>query len=371
MDTLVAPAATTKTHNRLYYPALDGLRFLAFAIVFIHHHELFKHIPYLTSLHKNGWIGVDLFFILSAFLFTRLLIEEYRKTGTINYRKFYIRRIFRIWPVYYLFVAFCFIYYLKINPISQTGLLRLAGLCTFTDNIISVFQGYSPIAYTPHLWTIGFEEQFYIFVPLLIYTLIRIKNKWVWIISSVVFLNLIRAVFIAQDVPHPAIWVLPITHFDSIALGIVIGFGGFDTIFRKINPAILGLIGIALFICLEWMTPVEDRGFGIILTYTVVGLCTSFILYSVLTIDFLKKVFSNRVIVFLGKRSYGLYLFHLFCNGMAEVAVRKSWIPSGYFFSFIFSLGITIILSILSYKLIETPFLRLKKKYEVIASRPI
>jgi peptidoglycan/LPS O-acetylase OafA/YrhL len=90
--------------------------------------------------------------------------------------------------------------------------------------------------------------------------------------------------------------------------------------------------------------------------------------------QFLEKMYNdlyNPVLVFLGKRSYGLYLFHMLANSFADIAARKAWIPSGNLFYFLFSLAITIIFAILSYKFIETPFLKLKKKYEVIASRPI
>lgn len=64
-----------KDIDRIYFPELDGLRFFAFILVFIHHNSLFSHIPYLLVLRTNGWIGVDLFFVLSAFLFTKLLFS--------------------------------------------------------------------------------------------------------------------------------------------------------------------------------------------------------------------------------------------------------------------------------------------------------
>ncbi len=65
-----------ETQKGIYFPELDGLRFLAFLLVFVHHHPLFSKIPVLSYLHTNGWIGVDLFFALSAFLFTKLLVES-------------------------------------------------------------------------------------------------------------------------------------------------------------------------------------------------------------------------------------------------------------------------------------------------------
>lgn len=99
--------------KRIYFPELDGLRFFAFLLVFVHHHILLKKVPIFSILHTEGWVGVDLFFALSAFLFTKLLIAEYNKTKTISFRKFYIRRIFRIWPIYFLFIGFSVALYLS------------------------------------------------------------------------------------------------------------------------------------------------------------------------------------------------------------------------------------------------------------------
>ncbi|HOO67414.1 MAG TPA: acyltransferase [Bacteroidales bacterium] len=149
-----------------YYPELDGLRFLAFFLVFVHHQNLFRNVPYLSTLKEFGWVGVDLFFALSAFLFTRLLVAEYNKTQSISFKKFYLRRIFRIWPIYFIFIGFalaCFVV-LRNGELTRDINIRLIGLLAFSDNIFTAVKGYIPLPWANHLWTIAYEEQFYLFL---------------------------------------------------------------------------------------------------------------------------------------------------------------------------------------------------------------
>jgi peptidoglycan/LPS O-acetylase OafA/YrhL len=365
-----------KDIDRIYFPELDGLRFFAFLLVFVHHTSLFSHFPVLSILNTNGWIGVDIFFALSAFLFTKLLTTEYEKTGSISFRKFYMRRIFRIWPIYYLFVGFSIAVYFFLHDgiISSEIWARMVGLLTFTDNIMAVSSGYSPIQSTQHLWTIGYEEQFYIFIPIIIYLMVRATSKIKLFSVFMVFIlfNGIRVIFISRDAPHPAIWVLPITHFEAIVMGIIIGFGGMDFIVKWIKPWIIGIIGIFFFTLLIILPEPSDNSYWLILTYSSIGISTSLILLSVLNSITLKKVLSHEILVFLGKRSYGLYVYHVF-----SVSLVRSILPpvSNVLLKdlvlFMCSLALTILVSIISYTIIEKPFLQLKKKFEVIVSRPI
>jgi len=177
---------------------------------------------------------------------------------------------------------------------------------------------------------------------------------------------------IGNNVPHPAIWILPVTHFESILLGIVIGFDGFKFLSKRINHLVIGLIGVLFFVLLCLLPNADNISYWLVLSYTFIGISTSMVLFSVLNSDYLKKIFSQKIFVLLGKRSYGLYLYHLSGNGIASFMIKKITIlPSNYLASFIYSLLYTIIVSIISYWLVETPFLKMKKKFEVIISRPI
>lgn len=367
---------TNSKVNSLYMPELDGLRFFAFLLVFIHHTALFSIIPGLSILHKSGWIGVDLFFTLSAFLFTRLLIEEHRKTGKINLKKFYIRRIFRIWPIYFIFIIISVLIFAMVNDTGLSGYpgIRFAGLCSFSDNILtSIYGEYNPLPYTSHLWTISFEEQFYIFIPLILIFLIRSQRriKIRAVVISVIVFELIRILFIFADTNYLTIWVLPLTHFESIVLGCVLGFRAIPAFIKKLNPVLIFICGLLLFIVMSLLPELNENTKTLLFIFTIAGLISALLLYSVLNSKFLRMLLTAKVIVFLGKRSYGLYVYHLACIGFVGYMEQK-W-PSlnlGYASQFFVALGLTIFISIASYAIIERPFLKWKATFEIVPSRP-
>ncbi len=364
-----------KLSKRFYLPELDGLRFFAFLLVFIHHHPLISKVPIVSNLHSYGWIGVDLFFCLSAFLFAKLLIAEHQKTNTINLKRFYIRRFFRIWPVYFLFTAVAISIFISSTDVTTNLSLRILGLFTFTDNIFTAINHYNPIPFVAHLWTIAYEEQFYLLIPFLILLLVKVSTRmrFICFFISMLLLTLIRTYFILDEIPHPAIWVLPITHFESIAFGIVLGFGGFTFLKKLGKPEILGLIGILLFCVICYIPNITETTYWLNVTYPLVGLSTTFVLFAVLESKILQDFFSKKTLVFLGKRSYGLYLYHFVGNwvGWQLVGYFKIENTSALIISFTISFFVTIIISVISYRFVETPFLKLKKNFEVIASRPV
>lgn len=354
-----------------YKPELDGLRFFAFFLVFVHHHPLFKDIPILSTFHTIGWIGVDLFFVLSAYLFTKLLVLEFNKTQTVSYRKFFLRRIFRIWPVYFLFIIGCLIsLLLSRGHLHRDVVVRLGGLFTFSDNIVTVFHGYNEvIPYVSHLWTISFEEQFYLIVPMLILWLVKIsfRAKIYFFVSILVLLTVFRLFLIQHTDNYLIFWVLPITHFESILFGIVIGF--FGTIFSQmIKPLYWVLFSLLCFAPIPFFDiRIVNHNTGFIFLLT--GLSMTGILQYALHSTKAAKFLSQRYLVFLGKRSYGLYLYHFL--GIAIGTYFSKHFENNMVLSFVISFLATIIISVISYSFIEKPFLAIKKRYEIVKSRPI
>src|SRR5690606_33171181 len=112
-----------------------GLRFIAFLLIFIHHTG-FGDVFLVSFIKRIGWIGVDVFFCLSAFLLTRLLQIEYENTDRIHIRYFFIRRVLRIWPLYFTYITFCLCLH-WMTASTELGGYRIAGLYTFTDNIFA------------------------------------------------------------------------------------------------------------------------------------------------------------------------------------------------------------------------------------------
>jgi peptidoglycan/LPS O-acetylase OafA/YrhL len=166
--------------GRFYLPQLDGLRFCAFLLVFLHHSPVFPGGSRAAASVKDmGWVGVDLFFVLSAYLLIALLQKEYAATGATDFKKFFIRRALRIWPLFYVYVATCFVHFVATDGEDLTKMTgRTIGHLFFVDNFFSAFSGeYNPLPFTPHLWTIAFEEQIYLFMPLLFMAIVGLRRN--------------------------------------------------------------------------------------------------------------------------------------------------------------------------------------------------
>ncbi len=363
-------------NSNFYFPELDGLRFFAFFLVFLHHSKFNTDIELFNVLKNYGWIGVDLFFSLSAFLITSILHREFVITGKINIKKFYLRRIYRIWPIYFITAigSVLFFYFQNANFENLTW-FRLFGIVTFTDNIFCLFFGYNHFPGISHLWTISYEEQFYLIVPLFLIAAFQFhRNKLIRFIF-ILFLTLLtlRVFIVGLSFNHPSIWVIPLTHFDSTFFGLLIGLFGVKSSFIEKFNIFKQLVILMLCIMLLFILPSTDAMSQLVnITYFLVGVICSLILILSLRSGWFNLLLKKNIFVYLGRRSYGMYLFHLFCIDFSYDLFQNTTMKLNMdLICFIISLLITILLSVLSYSLIEKPFLLLKKNHEIINSRPV
>ncbi|MCI0553562.1 MAG: acyltransferase [Anaerolineae bacterium] len=365
-----------------YYPELDGLRFIAFMLVFVHNAPPISTSKLWTALHEYGWVGVDLFFCLSGFLITKLLVMEYQENGDIIIQRFYFRRILRIWPLYFFYIIFILLFpNLFPRNYTEFEFLQIAGLITFTFNFVYIYLFPFATAFFIHLWTISFEEQFYLFAPWLIRKFKMISQKGMVGALLTIFLlgTALRALFIFFQIKHPAIYTLPFTRFESIFGGVAIGLGLFDTAFRKIQSWWLFLLGIAVNAMVFILPNTYEISWNLMLSYLFVGTGMSLIVFSVTQQEsqLLKKLLSNPFLDYLGKISYGLYIFHIISIMLAfrfyasSLHTRSRGLAETNSLVFFTGLIITIILSTILYQVIEKPFLKLKEKFEIIQSHPI
>jgi peptidoglycan/LPS O-acetylase OafA/YrhL len=366
--------------QRFYYPELDGLRFIAFLLVFIHNANPILKGTFLEKFSAYSWFGVDLFFCLSAFLITKLLIAEQQQTGKINIRNFYIRRILRIWPLYffYIIVGTIIIAPMEGRNINIPG--HLISLATFTFNFTHLVMHFSPISIFVPLWSISQEEQFYIVIPWFLQKVAILQEKTKWTVLAMLFLagNLIRMAFIYFQFPSQWLYFLPFTHIDAMLGGLAVGLVLFDKPFSKYQRVTL-FIGIFLISSVFLFPNIDVLGWGLMLTYPLIGFGMSLILFSITcSVDTpFKVLLTNRLLVYLGKISYGLYVFHVGSFTLATLLLSKFLnvpqlqYPKNTFLVLISGILLTILFSITSYNALEKPFLKLKERFRLISSHPI
>lgn len=359
----------------LYEPALDGLRLIAFISVFFHHLPVSDPGGILRRVHSHGWGGVELFFVISSFVLFRLLDAEYLQSGHISFRKFYIRRILRIYPLMFTFSAAMLLF--EGSYLQENALWRFLSVATFTDNIVTAFAGYNfAIPFTTHLWTLAFEFQIYLALPIVFLLWKRHGTRRFLIYLTVIYAACVaaRTALTAAGAPHPLVWVTPLLQPDAILIGIVLATGVLDRVNRAVWPPLFFLAMTAFLLTrAPWFGP-----FRAMSSYAWIAIASLALVQSVRTISALDTFFSQRWIVFLGSISFGLYVFHLVGIEMAQRcldAVSGSRLSATLGQTSLLSsaaFALTLAFSLASYRWLELPFLRLKdRQFSVVFGRPV
>lgn len=365
---------------RFYLPELDGLRFIAFLLVFIHNANPILQGTFLEKFSEYSWFGVDLFFCLSGFLITKLLVTEHEQTGRINIRNFYNRRALRILPLYFFYIILGAIIIAPVEGQNVNLPWHLVSLSTFTFNFVYFALLPSPILIFIHLWSISYEEQFYAVIPWIVRKVSNSNQcaKHIWIVILFGIGTVLRALFIYFNANPAVIYILPITHFDSMLGGIALGLGFFGQSLSRIHGLIFWVISTVCIVAVFLLPNNNVTGWGLMLTYLLVGIAMTLIVFLITKEGnpIMSKVFGNNTFKYLGKISYGLYIYHF---GTAALAwqislsllnIPSSLIPSYWILVLTIQLILSILFSILSYRFVELRFLKLKKRFSVVASHP-
>ncbi len=376
------PIATAQSQRRFYQPELDGLRFYAFLAVFVCHtlpvedkfySALGVPLRWLwVPLVRSGSTGVDLFFVLSAFLITSLLLRERQQTGGISLRLFYIRRILRIWPLYF-FVVILGILFAHTMPhfwyyTQSLSWYQVAGYLLFLSNWVYAIFG-APQSICAPLWTVSIEEQFYLIWPVVA----RMLTRRGMMIAGIVTFLLATASPIAivlSGLRGDFSYFGSTSRCDSLALGIILALS-VDRLPRltrslRLLLVTVGLIGLPFS---SWLTsqlylPIVRLALGRL----IISLSSAAILYGCMYSN--NKLLTSGWIVRLGKISYGLYALHF-----TGLLIVLSLLRPGHGFNLLvgkaLGLVMTVFLAFVSYRWVESPFLRLKSRYATVPSRPV
>jgi peptidoglycan/LPS O-acetylase OafA/YrhL len=369
--------AAQSESSRFYRPELDVLRLGAFLLVFVclamptdvaHYERLFKsHIAaeLLAGVFNGGVYGVDLFFCLSSYLITTLLIKEHGLTGTIDVRSFYVRRILRIWPLYFT-VLLCVGPLVSIFlPDQHLPWRYLAPFILLSGNWATGLWGF-PTSYVSILWSVSIEEQFYLTWPQVMRRWLHHLPKIAWALIAMAFVT--RAALVHFGASRDAIFCNTVARLDPIAAGALIGFAlkGRVVVLRSSARALLmllGILGIAL--CGAFGS---GAGPVCLLTYPAATLASVLLLLASIGIDLSSiPTFVTRPLVHLGRISYGLYVFHGLSLAITE-AVFHAILRSSHGLQVPCALALTILCATMSYRFLESPFLRLKRRFTHIDS---
>jgi peptidoglycan/LPS O-acetylase OafA/YrhL len=317
-----------------YVPALDGIRGIAILAV--------------TGLHfsgiSGGFFGVDLFFVLSGFLITTLLLEEHDRVRGISLRGFYLRRARRLFPaVGALLVAFVLVGTVAIGARRAVELAAYGGL--YFANFIRAFAHPDPLGGPlGPLWSLAQEEQFYLVWPPLLILLLRKRLTSRRIIRALVlvFVALVgyRAALAASGASWHRIYYAPDTHADGLVLGCLLAY------LRRSGLCVRGVISIAA----AFMFVVAVLFGGETIAWSVYGLpmvevASAVLVLSALESGVVERALSFSPLVWIGSISYSLYVWGQFGR----------WLAPGRGNVFL-ALALTVILTLVSYYLIERPF---------------
>lgn len=351
--------------NSIHLPGINGLRAIAALSVMWGHvfHPTFGewgvagfHLPVVAD-------GVTLFFVISGFLITYLLLNEAEQTQQISIPKFYMRRILRIWPIYYLYMI------VALLVASSWSDSNVWYYLFFVANIPFVLN--NGIALIVHYWSIGVEEQFYLFWPWLV-KFTRGKQKKLLLVAAVLCLTWLLLkwgayIFVGKTTAYR---FFAATRFDCMmigAIGAILFFTKNKRFNRLLGDRVLGVVSLLLlFFSQPWSgivpAPVRPQLLAVLSLFCIMSQLHN----PVINLE-------NRVCDFVGKISYGIYVIHpllIFLLSKLYCQLHVG-LPPGVDVVVIYILvtAVTVFVAWLSYRFFESPFLKLKNRFAIVKSR--
>lgn len=340
-----------------YRADIDGLRSIAIVPVVLFHAGI--------ALFSGGYVGVDVFFVISGYLITSVIYEEI-KTDSFSIAKFYERRIKRIFPALFTVIfATWAVFSLFTATVPYFNMLTDSVIASvlFSSNMLfwsetGYFDGFSDYKPLLHTWSLGIEEQFYVFFPLLLLAISKfMKKKYISVIGTVAVFSFILNVWGVRHHQSATFYLLP-TRAWELGIGCLIALWGKQINIRRTYMEIASISGLALILFSVFYFDKNTVFPGLWALIPCVG--TALIIISGLAPykTSVTALFEKPLLVTTGKLSYSLYLWHF-----PIFTMRKYWQPykpDSFLFSTFFLIVLTVVLAVLSYNFIETPVRKMR-----------
>jgi peptidoglycan/LPS O-acetylase OafA/YrhL len=354
-----------------YVPWLDGVRGLAILLVVTGHYFI-RFYPF-----QFGWIGLNLFFVLSGYLITGRLFVHLTARPLDYFRNFYSRRILRIFPLYYACLAFIFIvlplFYHKYETYFGTLFRIQTWYWTYMSNWRIIWLGLPANPLFFHFWSLAVEEQYYLIWPMIFLLIRAFRNRLLFIY----FLISVSVIFRICQFGNESAYYNTLTAAEPLLLGSLVA------ILEKSNRLrdaymyfrILSVISIfsLIFIFIHDPNPFPDNSLVLIPGYTNIDVIWTTVIISMILKTRLAavsmRIFQSRFMIWLGIYSYGIYVFHWIILQLFvfkwEYFVQKLGQPQwvSYGLSRLLGIAATLAASFLSFKYFESKFLALKKYF--------
>jgi peptidoglycan/LPS O-acetylase OafA/YrhL len=347
-------------------PALDGVRGVAILLV------LLSHVPTLPL--QGGFIGVDLFFVLSGFLITSLLLEEWQATGTLSLGAFYARRTLRLLPalVVMLLAFVLFSEWRESRDVAAATRTSVVMTLFYSANWFLAFNRY-PRAELGATWSLSVEEQFYLAWPVLLLILLRLgcsRRTMAGVVIAAMAASAATRIALLQAGATPnRIFFGTDAHADGLLVGALTGMM-FSWGAAPRSPgaaraldvgALLALGLMALLVGIGWQADAAMVRFG----YPALNLGAAVLIASLVSSPALRRIFEFGPLVWLGRISYGVYLWHIAVFWMLG---KFNWSSGSLYWPVAFA--VTFALAAASFYGLERPILRFKKRFERVGSAP-
>lgn len=389
MNQTAAPAKA-----KIFFPNLDGLRFVSFFVVFLYH-SLLSILSYLKDasprlytvvefLFRNGNLGVNFFFVLSGFLITYLLIKEKEFTGRIHVPNFYVRRILRIWPLYYMCVLVGFVGFGLLKKMTGEPIMENASPWYYiffgaNFDIMHTWPEKPDALLLSVLWSVAVEEQFYLTWPLIL-SLVPLK-KFRFVFPTIMALSLIFRSFYTGDNDHD----FAVRYFHTFSVIGDMALGGlfaylvsyenkFKTFITNMSRSLIVMIYVLTLVFTLFKDQIFVPGVAVVFERIVIASLFGLI---ILEQNYARNSFYKmgrlKLISSLGVFTYGLYCLH-FLGLYFAIKIMNSMHLNGSLNAVAFSMIVVALLlsvgiSLMSYHFYEKWFLKLKDKFAFIVKK--